>query len=155
MLVLTGIVLGCGGIAGKDEPPPQIISVTVSPDTAQRPIDLYANEPGNSWPVGLTQQQFTAVVHNSTNQGVTWAVTGGAGNGNVDTNGLYTAPAVAPNPASVMVTAQAAVDATKSGSGRLNILAPTALGTSPITVTVTEATQPQAQHAATFNLTVQ
>lgn len=154
VFTLTGMVVGCGGIAGKDEPPPQLISVTVGADKPQ-PVDLYANEPGNSWPVSLTQQQFTAVVHNSTNQSVTWAVTGGAGNGTVDANGLYSAPAVAPNPASVTVTATAQVDATKSGTGRLNILAATALGTFPITVTVTEATQPQAQHAATFNLTVQ
>jgi hypothetical protein len=156
MLALTGALFGCGGIGGKNEPPPpQLISVTVSPETHQKPVDLYANELGNTWPANLTQQQFTAIVKNSTNQSVTWAVTGGAGNGTVQDSGLYTAPAVAPNPATVTVTATAQADPTKSDTGRLNILAPTALGTFPITVTVTEATQPQAQHTATFNLTVQ
>jgi len=46
---------------------------------------------------------ITAVVNNSTNQSVTWAVTGGAANGSIDSNGLYTAPALVPNPAAVTV----------------------------------------------------
>jgi hypothetical protein len=156
MLALMGTLFGCGGIGAKNEPPPpQLISVTVSPDTHQKQIDLYASEAGNTWPPNVTQQQFTAVVKNSTNQSVTWAVTGGAANGTVDASGLYTTPAVAPNPAAVTVTAAAQADPTKSDTGRLTILTPTALGTFPITVTVTEATQPQAQHVAIFNLTVQ
>ena len=42
---------------------------------------LFASEAGNSWPAVVTQQQFTATVNGSTNQNVTWAVTGGSANG--------------------------------------------------------------------------
>jgi len=91
--VLLAFLVACGG--GGSSPPPPPISVTVSPSTT---VNLYANEAGNAWPANLTQQQFTAVVNNSTNQSVTWAVTGGAANGSIDSNGLYTAPALVPNP---------------------------------------------------------
>jgi hypothetical protein len=124
--------------------------VTVSPGTT---VSLYANEAGNAWPANLTQQQFTAVVHNSTNQTVTWAVTGGAANGTVDGTGLYTTPAVVPGNPAVTVTATAQADATKSGSGRVSILTPTILGTFPsITVTATEGV---VAHSQTVSLTVQ
>jgi hypothetical protein len=100
-------------------------------------------------------QQFTASVHNSTNQGVTWAMSGGAANGSIDhLSGMYRAPDAVPA-GMVTVTATANADATKSANATVNIKTPTSPGTSLITVTVTEATQPQAQHTATFNLTVQ
>jgi hypothetical protein len=96
---------------------------------------LFANEAGNSWPAGVTQKQFAAIVNNSPNQNVTWTVTGGSANG----TGLYTSPAVVPNPATVTVTATAVADATKSGSATVNVETPTALGTLQITVTATAA----------------
>ncbi len=99
--------------------------VTVSPAS----VNLFADELGNSWPAGLTQQQFTA------NQSVTWAVTGGSANGTVDGTGLYTAPASVPNPATVTVTATTATGT--AGSASVNVKAPTAVGTSQITVTAT------------------
>jgi len=87
--------ISCGGVAGGggSTPPP----VVVTPGLAT----LFANVAGNSWPAGVTQQKFLA------NQSVTWAVTGGSANGTVDGGGLYTAPAVVPNPATVTVTATA------------------------------------------------
>ncbi|MFY9559544.1 MAG: hypothetical protein WAQ52_04855, partial [Terriglobales bacterium] len=149
-MAFLGVFVACGGVAGNGPPPPPSISVTVSPSTT---VNLYANEAGNAWPVNLTQQQFTAVVNNSTNQTVTWAVTGGAGNGTIDTNtGLYTAPATSPG-ATVTVTATAQADATKSGTGRLSILTPTVLGTFPnISVSATEG---EVTHSQTVSLTVQ
>jgi hypothetical protein len=111
------------------------VTVTVSPGSA----NLFADEAGNSWPAGVTQKQFAATVNNSTNQSVTWAVTGGSANGTVDGTGLYTAPAVVPNPAAVKVTATAAADTTKSGSATVNVETPTGLATSQITVTATAA----------------
>jgi len=99
--------------------------VTVSPAS----VNLFADELGNSWPAGLTQQQFTA------NQSVTWAVTGASANGTVDGTGLYTAPASVPNPATVTVTATTATGT--AGSASVNVKAPTAVGTSQITVTAT------------------
>src|SRR6202521_638873 len=111
------------------------VTLTVNPGSA----NLFADEAGNSWPAGVTQKQLAATVNNSTNQSVTWAVTGGSANGTVDGTGLYTTPAVVPNPASVKVTATAAADATKSGSATVNVETPTGLGTSQITVTATAA----------------
>jgi len=111
------------------------VTVTVNPGSA----NLFADEAGNSWPAGVTQQQFAATVNNSTNQGVTWAVTGGSANGTVDGTGLYTTPVTVPNPAAVKVTATAAADSTKSGSATVNVETPTGLGTSQITVTATAA----------------
>ena len=108
--------------------------VTVSPESAI----LYADEAGNSWPATFTQQQFTATVSNSTNQNVTWAVTGGSANGTVDGTGLYTTPAAAPNPATVTVTATSAA-ATSPGSAAVTVRPATVVGTSQITVTATAA----------------
>jgi hypothetical protein len=148
-LALLGVLVACGGGGSSGPPPPPPISVTASPSTT---VNLYANEAGNAWPVNLTQQQFTAVVSNSTNQSVTWAVTGGAGNGSIDSNGLYTAPPAVPNPAAVTVTATAAAGGT-NGTGRLTILTPTVLGTFPnITVSATEGVVTRSQ---TVSLTVQ
>lgn len=96
-------------------------------------------------------QQFTATVHNSTSQSVTWTLGRGAEDGAIDVNGLYTAPGAVPAGA---VTVTAAAQG-QSGNAVVNIQTPTPSGISLITLTVTEATQPQAQHAATFNLTVQ
>ena len=121
--------------------------MTVSPNPVN---NLYPNLNG----APPQTQQFTATVHNSSNQSVTWVVAGGAANGTIDLNGLYTAPGAVPAGA-VTVTATAQADATKSGNATVNIKTPTPPGTSLITVTVTEATQPQARHTATFNLTVQ
>ena len=149
-LGFLGLLVACGGGGSSGPPPPPPVSVTVSPGTT---VSLYANEAGNAWPANLTQQQFTAVVHNSTNQTVTWAVTGEAANGTVDGTGLYTTPAVVPGNPAVTVTATAQADATKSGSGRVSILTPTILGTFPsITVTATEGV---VAHSQTVSLTVQ
>src|SRR4029077_15358614 len=117
---VTGICLGlglmaeisCGGVAGSGGGGPPPVTVAVIP----RSVNLFADEAGNSWPAGVTQKQFAATVNNSTNQGVTWAVTGGSANGTVDGTGLYTTPAGVPNPAAVRVTATAAADATQSGT---------------------------------------
>ena len=108
---------------------------------------LYPSLPG----APAQTQQFKATVANSTNQSVTWAVVG-TGNGSIDANGLYTAPAALPNPNSpVTVTATSAADTSKSGSATVNLLTPTPAGTYPITVTVTEGS---VAHTTTFNLTV-
>lgn len=86
-------------------------------------------------------QQFTATVSGSANTTVTWqvnGVTGGsAATGTIDVNGLYTAPAAVPNPATVTVSAVSQADVTKSGSARMTIQAPTPAGTYTVTVTAT------------------
>jgi hypothetical protein len=113
--------LSCGGVAGSGG---SSTPVTVNPGLAT----LFADEVGNSWPVGATQQQFTA------NQSVTWAVTGGNANGTVDGAGLYTAPALVPGQGTVAVTA---TSSTSAGGAFVTVAAPTALGTSQIAVTAT------------------
>ncbi len=150
VLVLTTIMLACGGVSGGGgPPPPPPISVSVSPSVVNT---LYPNL--NGAPPQI--QQFTATVHNSTNQSVTWAVGGGATNGTIDTaTGLYSAPPAVPQNPAVIVTATAQADPGKSANATVNIQKPTDPFSGTITVTVTEATQPQAQHAVTFNLTVQ
>ena len=141
------LLVACGGLGGGSTPPP-VVTVTVSPGSAT----LFANESGNSWPASVTQKQFTATVNNSTNQNVTWAVTGGTANGTVDANGLYTAPAVVPNPARVTVTATSAL-AASPGSSAVTVQAPTAVGTSQITVTAAAAGG--ASHSDVVTLIVQ
>jgi hypothetical protein len=116
--------------------------VTVNPQTG---TVLFADEPGNSWPAGGNQQQFTA------NQSVTWAITGGNANGTIGGTGMYTPPAVVPNPATVTVTATPATGAAP-GSAFLTVAAPTAVGTSQITVTATAAGGAAHGDVATLNV---
>ena len=134
------VLISCGGVAGSGG---STTPVSVNPQTG---TVLFADEPGNSWPAGGNQQQFTA------NQSVTWAVTGGSANGTIGGTGLYTPPAVVPNPATVTVTATPATGAAP-GSAFLTVAAPTAVGTSQITVTATAAGG--AAHGDVVTLTVQ
>ncbi len=140
-VALTGFLVACGG--GSSTPPPPI-SVTVSPSAVNT---LYPSLPG----APAQTQQFKATVANSTNQSVTWAVTGGSANGTIDTTGLYTAPPALPSPSNVTVTATSAADPTKSGPATVNLLTPTPAGTYTVTVGVTEG--PLAK-STSFNLVV-
>lgn len=78
------------------------IAVVVDPPSVQ----LSANQ----------SRQFTAQVLGSTDQGVTWAVDGGAGNGTVTANGLYTAPANVAGLTSATVRATSTVSPGVSGT---------------------------------------
>jgi parallel beta-helix repeat protein len=112
-LILLG---GCGGNnSSTAPPPPAIISVT-----------LATNPPGMSsvFPAGMVQLLATVTSVGNANTNVNWAVNG-VPNGNsalgtITSTGtdaaLYTAPATAPNPASVNVTATCAADSSKSAS---------------------------------------
>lgn len=129
--------LSCGGLTGSGSTQPPVI---VNPGLAT----LFADEPGNSWPTAITQQQFSA------SQSVTWAVTGGDSNGTIDSNGLYTTPAAVPNPATATVTATSPAS---TGSAFVTVAQPTALGTTQITVTAAEAGG--VAHSDVVTLTVQ
>ncbi len=139
-------LLSCGGV-GSGNGNPQGVTVTVNPGLAT----LFANEPNNSWPAGVTQQQFGATVNGSTDQTVTWAVSGFV-NGTVDPTGLYSAPASVPSPATTTVTATSTA-APKPGSAFVTVAAPTLVGASQITVTVAAAGG--ATNSDTVTLTVQ
>lgn len=90
------------------------ISVTVSPSSAKL--------------APKATQQFTASVSGNipnNNTAVNWSANGTAGGnsmvGTIDPTGLYTAPAVAPSPAMVIVTATSQADNTKSGNATVTI----------------------------------
>ena len=108
--------------------PPLLVSVKVSPATAQV-------REGAS-------QQFSATVTGSSNTAVTWSVDGVAsGNttyGTVDTKGLYHAPASLPNPNPLKVTATSVADARASDSATTTIdnPVPQLISLSPPTVNV-------------------
>jgi uncharacterized repeat protein (TIGR03803 family) len=87
-------------------------------------------------------QQFTATVTGSTNTAVTWAVNaingGNSTIGTISGTGLYNAPAVVPNPATVTVTATSQADTSVSASASVTITSATTGGVtiSPQTVSV-------------------
>ena len=99
---------------------PQVL-VSVSPTTAQI--------------VAGNHQQFTATVTGTTNQGVTWSVSGagcsGVSCGTITSTGYYGAPGSVPSPAVVTVTATSVVDTTKSSSATVTIIPPVAITISP------------------------
>jgi hypothetical protein len=148
VLASIGLLVSCGGVSGGGsggQPPPATVSVTPGSTS------LYEDEPGNTWPSADTQQQFSATVNNGSSQTVTWAVTGGSANGTIDANGMYTAPSVKPNPATVTITATSSL-ANSPGSAAVTLKSATPLGTSNVQVTATAAGG--SGHSATVALTV-
>ena len=117
---------GCAGASTTRTPIP--VSVTISPVSAT---------------VGAGgTQQFTATVENTGNTAVTWQVSGVTGGnatvGTISSAGLYTAPAVVPNPAIVTVAAVSQADPTKSASAQVTITPPAVVSVtiSPVSATV-------------------
>src|SRR5260370_8978911 len=90
LALVVWFVCGCG----SSGPPPQQITVDVTPST----ITVRTGD----------TQQFFATVTGTTNQTVTWSVNGVAGGdatrGTITASGLYTPPAQPPNPNQVHVT---------------------------------------------------
>jgi acyl-coenzyme A thioesterase PaaI-like protein len=64
-----------------------------------------------------TQQQFTATVHNATNQAVTWTSSAGS----ISASGRFTAPS---QPGAITITARAKVDTTKTGTTTVTVRQP-------------------------------
>jgi hypothetical protein len=123
-IALTVLLPACGSVVVKTTPPPPVVSVTISPTSA----NLFTNG----------TQQFTAIVTGSTNTQVNWEVNGTAGGnsttGTISAAGLYTAPATVPSSA-VNVTAVAQADIITTASATVTINPSTANGTYTITVT--------------------
>ena len=97
-------------------------------------IQVTVASAGNAAVVGVTLTlQFTATVTGTDNHAVTWSVNGtgctGSACGTIDANGLYTAPATAPNPGDVNIVATSQADTGRSGSLTVTVV--------QITVTVT------------------
>src|SRR5262249_35245603 len=81
------------------------------------------------------QLQFAVTITGTTDSVVIWSVTGpgcsGISCGAISSDGLYTAPAAAPSPATVSVTATALADVTAKASSAVTIASP-----STVSVTV-------------------
>src|SRR5262249_14680943 len=75
-----------------------------------------------------TKKQFTAKVVGTDTKTVTWSVNGVTGGspdlGQISDGGLYTAPAVVPQPNSVSISATSKVDTTAKGSVNVAVLNP-------------------------------
>jgi hypothetical protein len=112
----------CGAV-GSGPAAPAPVTVTVTPDSAQ--------------PFQGEKLQFNAKVQNASDPAVNWQVNQMAvGNpmvGMIDSNGLYTAPALVPNPPTVTVTAVLQSDSSKTGSSSVTILALSSI-TGPLVV---------------------
>lgn len=110
-LVAALLLAGCGGGSTPPPPPPPPISVSVFP--------------ANASVAAQRTQLFTAVVSNTSNQSVTWKVNDVAGGnatiGTISAGGIYTAPDLVPNPATVTVTATSKADSSKSGSAAATV----------------------------------
>jgi hypothetical protein len=122
------------------------IAISISPTTAQVGVNA--------------QKQFSAVVSGSSNTAVTWKIagTGCAGNtcGTVSPSGLFTAPAVAPNPPFFSVTATSVADPTKSASSAVTIVSVVHVTISPTSATMAASASQQfsAQVTGTSNTSV-
>jgi len=97
-------------------------------------IQVTVASAGNATVVAVTLTlQFTATVTGTDNHAVTWSVSGngctGSACGTIDANGLYTAPATAPDPGPVNIIATSQADTSRSGSLSVTVV--------QITVTVT------------------
>ena len=126
LIVLVFLIAGCGGSGSSPNPP--AVSVAFSP------------QPPSSTDAGATINLTAVVSNDGANAGVKWAVSCGSSQcGSLSAastaSGVatkYTAPATAPKPAAVTVTATSVTDSTQSASASITISAPSA----PITVTL-------------------
>lgn len=95
------------------------------PDVA--PAVVVAVCPSSSSVQAGSTDPMTATLANTTDTGVTWQVNGVPGGdatvGTVSSTGVYTAPATAPSPATVSVTAVSSADPASSGTTQLTITA--------------------------------
>ncbi len=109
------------------------VGVSISPTSAQ---------------VGVgSSKQFTATVTGSSNAAVTWSIagTGCAADtcGTISSSGLFTAPAVPPNPAFFSITATSVADPTKSASASVTVIAAVTITISPTSVKLAPSTTRQ------------
>jgi uncharacterized protein (DUF1800 family) len=113
------VMISVGSGTTNPPPPPPGISVAVSPASATL-------APGAA-------RGFAATVTGSTNTAVAWSVNGISGGntvvGTVSAAGVYTAPAIAPSPATVMVRATSAASTSASAQASVTITAPATPGT--------------------------
>jgi hypothetical protein len=111
LLAATSWSVGCATITPLPPPPPLDISVTILPTSGVVTL-------GN-------QLTFTATVKNSSDEAVSWSVSGVSGGnaslGTITVGGVYTAPQDLPNPASVQIVATSHADTPKSATATVQI----------------------------------
>jgi len=111
LLLCLALVGGCLGGPGESAPPPApAVAVTVAPPAAL--VEL-----------GRTVD-FSATVANASDPAVAWEVLGGAANGTVDEQGLFTAPASMPANAAVTVRCISVEDAAATDEATVTLVAP-------------------------------
>ena len=139
--VILGLFLGCG-----DDKPDTPIVVSVEPTAT---------------PVAIGQtQQLTATVTGTGNLAVTWSVDGTATQGTITASGLYSAPAVMPNPATVTVRATSQANTSASGTATVTVTSAMVVTVSPSSPGVyvnetqqfTAAVVGDGNHAVTWSL---
>lgn len=118
----------CGTETAPTPPPnPPAVKVTLAPETGT----VHSGK----------TLQFTATVRNATNTAVVWSVSGdgcsGAACGLISDTGLYTAPAVPPEPPNVTVKATSVADSSKSASATLYLLGTVVVTVRPADILVT------------------
>jgi hypothetical protein len=119
LIVLVVMITGCSGGGSVNPPDPPAVSVALSP------------QPPSQTDAGSTINLAAIVSNDSANAGVKWSVTCGSSQcGSFSavstasgTATKFTAPASAPNPATVAVTATSVTDSTKSASASITITA--------------------------------
>jgi hypothetical protein len=130
--VVTVMLSGCG-YAGAPPTQPSTVLVSIQPTS----ISLF---------LGQTQQ-FQASVTGNANSSVIWLVNGAQGGstnaGTISASGLYAAPAILLNPASLTVTAASQADARATASAIVSLEDNIVVGVSPASATVsTGGTRP-------------
>jgi probable HAF family extracellular repeat protein len=87
-------------------------------------VTVKVTPPTSSVPINKTQQ-FTATVTGTSNTSVIWTANGIIGGnstiGTIDSNGLYTAPATVPNPATVSIVATSQAQPSASANATLTV----------------------------------
>lgn len=110
------------------------------------PLTVHVSPASASLVVGASQA-FAATVTGSTNQNVTWSLSGAGCSGNacgtISSAGLYVAPATVPNPATIAVKATSAIDTSASATATVTVLPPVKVTITPAAaqVVVDEARQ--------------
>jgi hypothetical protein len=113
--------------------------VTMFSTVTLNALVVSVNPKSYSLDAGMTETVSATVTHH-TNTALTWSMSGtgctGAACGTLDSNtGLFTAPALVPNPATVTVTATSVADPTKSDTCTMTLV-PLLISVSPTTATL-------------------
>jgi len=100
-------------------------------------------------------RQFTASVSGTSNNSVTWSVSGsgcsGSTCGTITSTGLYTAPASVPSPAQVMVKVTSVADSSRSAAATVTIIPPVGVTISPTSASVVAGAHQQFSASVTGN----